>query len=60
MQAVSEKISSKSLDDSETLFIGKLLEVDREGIDESIHPLLTIASLASILAIHSLMPAHAL
>jgi hypothetical protein len=55
---ITDKISSKSLDDSEKEFVGKLLEVDQ--IDESIRKTLSLAALVGFMAIPGILPASRL
>lgn len=58
IDAITEKISSKSLDDSEIEFVGKLLEVEK--YDESMKSMMKMSTIAAIMAIGSFMPTNAL
>ena len=58
IDAITEKISSKSLDDSENMFIGQLLEID--SLDESIGSMIKLSFLASLMSFPTLLPATAL
>ena len=55
---VTDKISSKSLDDSEKVFIGKLLEVEQQN--ESSSSALKIGAIAAMMSIAGLLPSNAL
>ena len=52
---IGEKISTKALDDSEEIFIGKLLEMEQQN--ESVGSLMRLSMLASLLSISSFLPA---
>ena len=58
IDTITEKISSKSLDDSEIEFVGKLLEVEK--YDESMKSMMKMSTIAAIMAIGSFMPTNAL
>ena len=55
---VTDKLSSKSLDDSEKTFIGKLLEM--ESCNESMSSMMKLSTIALMMSIGSLLPAQAL
>lgn len=55
---IGDKISAHALDDSEQMFIGKLLEVEQQN--ESVGSMLRLSAIAAMMSIGSFLPANAL
>ena len=58
ISTIGEKISTHALDDSEQLFIGKLLEVEQQN--ESVGSMMKLTALAALMSIGSFLPVNAL